>query len=292
MSAAQPPTPPLRALVGAVAPRTLVVAGIRLAYDDDPRDGDDPRPVMVCLHAIGHGARDYAGLRDRLRDRFRVVAFDWPGHGASDDDVAPASAERYAEILTGFLAGLGVERVLLVGNSVGGAAAIRYAAAHPDRVRGLVVANPGGLFRRGLATRLITRALARGFRAGARGARWFPRVFAAYYRRVLREPDAAAQRARIVASAREIAPVLAEAWTSFASPASDLRDVAATLRMPVLVAWATRDPVNPLWANRAGIARIPDATCETFAAGHSPFLETPAAFDAALHRFTARLPCP
>jgi hypothetical protein len=61
------------------------------------------------------------------------------------------------------------------------------------------------------------------FCAGVRGARWFPAAFAAYYHLVLPEKPAAEQRARIVASAHEIAPILVQAWRSFGEPEADIR---------------------------------------------------------------------
>src|SRR5205823_1809781 len=55
--------PMLRGEVGAAAPfNEIEVGGVRLAYNDEGYG-----PAVVCLHAIGHGARDYAGLRLRLR---------------------------------------------------------------------------------------------------------------------------------------------------------------------------------------------------------------------------------
>jgi len=136
---------PRRRAVGASEPcHDVVVDGVRLAYDDEGEG-----PPLVCLHAIGHGASDFAGLRRRLAGRHRVIALDWPGHGSSDDDRVPASAGRYTVLLAGVLDALGIERAIILGNSIGGAVAIRFAAAHPDRVRALVLANPGGLDRGG-----------------------------------------------------------------------------------------------------------------------------------------------
>src|SRR5262249_55054734 len=152
-----------------------------------------------------------------------------------------ASAGRYTALLAGFLDAIDAGPIVLVGNSIGGACAIRYAAAHPERVRGLVLENAGGLAPIDRAARAAIGGVGRFFAAGARGARWFPAAFAAYYRLVLQRPAAATQRARIVAAGREIAPVLHEAWQSFAAPDSDLRDQAGRVACPVLCAWAMRD---------------------------------------------------
>lgn len=277
----------LREALGAdaVAGRTIEVDGVRLAYDDEGQG-----TTVLCLHSIAHGASDYAPLRERLRDRCRVLALDWPGHGRSGDDPWPASATRYADVAERFADALGLRDVVLVGNSIGGAVAIRLAAQRPDVVRALVLADAGGLDRVDLTTRIVTRAMACFFAAGARGARWFPRAFARYYGVVLSAPAADAQRARIIAASREMAPRLEEAWRSFGHPDADLRAVAASLACPVLVAWAKRDRVLQLRRSRPAIRRIPGARLELFPGGHAPFLECPDAFASTLAAFLEGLP--
>jgi pimeloyl-ACP methyl ester carboxylesterase len=279
-------TEPLRFRVGATAPRDVVVGGVRLAVDDT---GDGP--ALVCLHAIGHGAGDFARLRRRLAPGWRVLAPDWPGQGRSGPDREPPRAARYAALLDGLLDACGVERAVLLGNSIGGAAAIRYAAARPERVAALVLENPGGLDRTDdPLARTVLRAMAAFFDAGARGASWFPAAFAAYYRLVLQRAPSAAHRRAIVASAREIAPLLRDAWIGFGEPDSDLRHLAPAIRCPVLVGWAARDQLIQLRRCRPAVRSFPAAQLETFPAGHAPHLETPERFEATLERFLESLP--
>ncbi|HLY36607.1 MAG TPA: alpha/beta hydrolase [Candidatus Binatia bacterium] len=271
-----------RSAVGATHPwRDVTVDGVRLAADDEGAG----TPALVCLHAIGHGARDFAALRRAFAPAHRVVALDWPGQGNSADDSRPPSAARYAALLAGVLDALGIERVVLVGNSIGGAAALRYAATHPERVAGLVLENPGGLDRPDRLSRRVIDLMVRFFAAGSRRAAWFPPAFAAYYRTVLQRSAAAAQRARIVASAYEIAPVLHDAWVSFGAPDADLRNLVPTIRCPTLFAWGVRDVAVQLRRSLPTIARFPNARLERFAAGHAAHLETPEELVAAVRRF-------
>jgi 4,5:9,10-diseco-3-hydroxy-5,9,17-trioxoandrosta-1(10),2-diene-4-oate hydrolase len=272
----------LRSATGASpAARRVTVDGVGLAVDDQGRG-----PAIVCLHAIGHGAGDFAALRARLAPRWRVIAPDWPGQGRSDPDRVPPSAARYADLLGGLLDACAVDRAVLLGNSIGGAAAIRYVAAHPERVSALVLENPGGL---DPATDALGRtalaAMVAFFAAGARGASWFPAAFAAYYRLVLQRAPAAAQRRRIVAAGREIAPLLRDAWISFGTPEANLTALLPAIRCPVLVAWAARDQLVQLRRCRPALARFPDVRLETFPAGHAAHHETPDAFEAVLERF-------
>jgi len=277
-----------RSAVGATEPwREIIVDGVRLAYDDEGEG-----PPIVCLHAIGHGAGDFATLRRRLRDRHRVIALDWPGHGNSTEDREPASQRRYGDLLRGFVEALALEPALFIGNSIGGAAAMRLATEAPARVRALVLANPGGLDRGGGSrlNRVVTGAMAAFFAAGARGAKWYPRAFAAYYRQlVLPETAAADQRERIIAQGGEVAALLADAWRSFGRPDADLRPLAPRIACPVLFAWAERDRINQLSRCRAAIAQFPNARLETFRAGHAAFLEAPEEFARALQRFLGDL---
>ncbi len=120
------PTPPRRLALAVPEPRRLVVVGgVSLAVHDS--DVTSSKPVIVCLHAIGHGGGDFAAFEAAFQDRFRIITVDWPGHGASGQDAQPASARRYASLLPGLLDKLGLERPILSGNSIGGAAALALA---------------------------------------------------------------------------------------------------------------------------------------------------------------------
>src|SRR5689334_7979199 len=111
----------LRAAVGVDEPRReATIDGVRIAYSDE---GGGPALPLVCLHAIGHGGSDFARLRARFAGRRRVITVDFPGQGHSGADTVPASALRYEHLLGGLLDAIGVERCVILGNSIGGATA-------------------------------------------------------------------------------------------------------------------------------------------------------------------------
>ncbi|OJF11016.1 alpha/beta fold hydrolase [Couchioplanes caeruleus] len=262
--------------------REAQVHGVTMACDDSA-PGRDELPVLLCLHAIGHGAQDFASLRAALAGQWRVVAPDWPGQGNSGPDREPPTATRYAELALGLLDALGIARATVLGNSIGGAAALRLAALHPERVTGLVLIDGAGLAPIGRRERLAIRAFVALFRAGRRRRWWYRWAFAAYYRQMLRTPAAATHRAAIVAAGYDSAPILAAAWRGFAD--LDVRDLAGRVRCPVLAAWARHDRIVPLAASRPALECVPDLTLSTFDAGHSPHVETPAEFEAVLRSF-------
>lgn len=277
--------PMLRHALGADCENEFVrVDGTRLAFT---RRGKGL--PLLCLHATGHGGGDFSALAKRLHEMpVEIMTLDWPGQGRSDDDGPdrPASASRYAQLLDEVIPRVaGDRKVVLLGNSIGGAAAIRYAARQPDRIAALIICDAGGLAPLDpFASRFIG-LMVRFFGAGARGARWFPQAFALYYQTILPAKPALQQRRRIVAAIRETAPVVQQAWQSFADPAEDLTGITRHLAMPVLYAWSRGDRVVSYSRSQAAIASTPHGIVRMFDGGHSAFLEDPDAFAAALIAF-------
>ena len=245
---------------------------------------------IVCLHAIGHGAGDFARLPVQLGGQYQVIAIDWPGHGASLPDAMPPTAGRYAELLDGVMdaleASLGISSAYLLGNSIGGTAAIRFAAERPDRVRGLVLCNPGGLQPVKFLARFVCRWMAAFFARGIRGDARFASQFRRYYERdVLSAPEAAWRREEIIATAEQIAPLLTLAWEGFARKDSDLRHLGPKITCPVLFAWAKGDRYIAWSRSKRAARAFPNHQVRLFDGGHAAFLEDPAAFAATLKEF-------
>lgn len=262
-----------RAEIGVAAGSPKIeVHGVKLAY---AREGGGA-PV-VCLHAIGHGGGDFDAFADAIRGNFEIIRVDWPGQGRSDPDTEPASAARYAELLTGFLDKLGIADPIIVGCSIGGAAAIIHASREP--VRALVLCDPGGLVKVGFMVRRICGVFVRFFAAGTRKAWWYRPAFYLYYRfMVLPSAAAAKQRKRITKASSELAPVWRDAWESFRAKDADLRTLAQGLTVPVWFAWAKGDRVIPISLCKPCIAKMRNATTTMFDGGHAAFLEQPTRF--------------
>lgn len=273
----------LRFEIGVPADSQVIVAGgVRLAV---ARQGEG-FPV-VCLHAIGHGGRDFEAFTRTMKDRFEIIRIDWPGQGRSGLDAQAPTAHRYAALLADVLAQLKISDPIIIGNSIGGAAAIIYASKNP--VRALVLCDPGGIFEVTPALERLCRLFARFFNAGTRRAWWYRFAFAAYYRVVLPSPAAAPQRKRIVGAAFEIAAVLRDAWQGFAAPEADIRDIAVSLDIPVWFAWSKSDRIIPLRHAIPTIARIKHARLTRFRGGHAAFLERPKQFSREFAKFARSL---
>jgi 2-hydroxy-6-oxo-octa-2,4-dienoate hydrolase len=104
---------------------------------------------VVLVHGSGPGVSAYANWRltmPELGAHFRVLAPDMLGFGFTErPDPVTYDMDAWTAQLLGFLDALGLERVHLVGNSFGGAVALRLAARHPDRVDRLVLMGSVGV---------------------------------------------------------------------------------------------------------------------------------------------------
>jgi len=248
---------------------------------------------VLCLHATAHGGRDFESLVDALVPLgFEMVCVDWPGHGASPPDASgqPASAKRYAAVLNDLIPVLfGDAKPIVIGNSIGGAAALIAALEKPEAIRALVLCNPGGLAPLDPLATAVIKLLVSFFETGARGARWFPWAFGLYYRLVLSGKPAQEQRARIVAAGSVMAPILVQAWRSFGEADTDLRTRAQALKLPVLFAWAKSDQIVAWSRSKRAVETIQQAKVEFFKGSHAAFLEDPVVFQASFLAFVRRL---
>lgn len=107
-----------------------------------------PLGTVVLLHGIASSASSFGKVLGRLRGRVRrIIALDAPGHGFSDEPRSHLSPELFFEAVVEALDALDGpdgEPALVVGNSLGGAMALRYASDRPEKVRGVFVCSPGG----------------------------------------------------------------------------------------------------------------------------------------------------
>jgi len=96
---------------------------------------------LLLLHGFTGSVETWSPLRPELETEYRVVAIDLPGHGRSSSPPDPGrySLRRFASDLVRVLDEIGVGRATVIGYSMGGRAALHLAAAHPDRVAGLIL---------------------------------------------------------------------------------------------------------------------------------------------------------
>ncbi|MCG2621427.1 alpha/beta fold hydrolase [Arthrobacter sp. I2-34] len=105
--------------------------------------GEGEDTVVLMAGTSGHIEAFTQNIR-ALAQTHRVVAYDYPGHGFSTLAEADLEISDYEEHLVGLLDALGLDRVHLCGESLGGWIALKFAQSHAERVKTLILSAPGG----------------------------------------------------------------------------------------------------------------------------------------------------
>jgi pimeloyl-ACP methyl ester carboxylesterase len=232
-------------------------------------------PPIVFVHGYLVDSRLWDGVLEELGERFRCIAPDWPlaAHRVAMRPDADLTPPGIAAVVSGFLEGLGLEDVTLVGNDSGGAMSQVTVTRHPERIARLVLTNcdthenfPPGIFKALPPLAAIpgaVTALVQPFRLGALGRRGF--------RPFTRDP----LPADLVASWLEpsiVDPAVRRDMKKVTVGMNSRHTIEAASRLretglPLLLAWAPGDAYFPIsYAERlftdsgnAQIVEIPDS---------------------------------
>lgn len=230
--------------------------------------------TVVLAHNLMAHAGTFAAVAGRLAPRFRVLAVDLRGHGASGGAPRPFTTRDLADDLAAVLDASGVESAYVAGTSLGAAAAVELALMRPQRVRGLALMAATPFAARPL-DRLKFAALAavlRGLGPGPVTPAILQQLLGASYR--ANEPAGVTElAARIRASGGRDLAYAVRAWTRRPRLAGRL----AAIRAPTLVVVGSEDTSCPRRCSEAIAAEVPGATFrEVTGAGHTVQLERPA----------------
>ncbi len=106
-------------------------------------------PPVLAIHGLGGTKGSFLPSLAALSDRYRVVAVDLPGFGDSDKPIGASYDPRFfADAMVSLLDALGLDRVDLIGNSLGGRVALEVALRAPHRVGRLALLAPSLAWRR------------------------------------------------------------------------------------------------------------------------------------------------
>ncbi|MBW9215906.1 alpha/beta fold hydrolase [Mumia sp. zg.B53] len=102
-------------------------------------------PALLLLHGLSCDSTTWLPVAERLAERFTVVIPDLLGHGESDKPRADYSLGGYANGMRDLLTYLEIDRVTVVGHSLGGGVAMQFAYQYPDRTERICLVATGGL---------------------------------------------------------------------------------------------------------------------------------------------------
>ncbi|MGN0064693.1 MAG: 4,5:9,10-diseco-3-hydroxy-5,9,17-trioxoandrosta-1(10),2-diene-4-oate hydrolase [Nocardioides sp.] len=253
--------------------RSAQVRGVTLNYYEagQPTEVGGGLP-LVMLHGGGPGASAWSNFGAALPGfaaDFRTLLVDQPGFGGSDKPDVVGNYYRHAsDHVVSLLDELGIERIHLLGNSLGGGTAMRLALDHPDRVGRLILMGPGGLSLN-LFHADPTEGVKRLMEFGANPSREALRAFISTM--VVNQDlvtDELVEERFADATAPGARKAMAQMGMSFWNPetAEDgmLWREAHRLRKHTLLTWGREDRVNPLDGAMVALKQIPKASLHVF----------------------------
>jgi len=119
----------------------LTVNGLKLHYLDF---GSEQKPALVCIHGLSGNSHSFDELATHLADWYHVISLDVRGRGDSAwGPPGDYNASVYVSDLAAMLDRLTIDRVTLIGTSMGGVISMMYAGGYPERVERLVLNDIG-----------------------------------------------------------------------------------------------------------------------------------------------------
>ncbi len=266
--------------------------GVRLHMrDEGPRDA----PVIILAHGSNASLHAWEPWVAALQGKWRVVSFDFPAHGLTGPSASGIyNGAAYVRVVDELAANLKIDRFVLVGNSMGGAVAWRYALAHPNKVAGLVLVDAAGYPREGGGKPPLVFRLARAPVIGEAFSRLTNKsilksqltdvivddslvtdaMVQRYYDLLMRKGNRDATLARLRAG-----PDDPDAFKSI-----------PTITAPTLVLWGEQDPWIPLADAARFTSEIKGATKITYLnTGHLPQEERPTETAVAVDAFLTQV---
>lgn len=255
-------------------------------------------PAILLIHGVGDNSTTWETVQTRLAQRFTVIAPDLLGHGESDKPRADYSVAAFANGMRDLLAVLDIDRVTVVGHSLGGGVAMQLAYQYPQLVERIVLVAAGGVTTDvSFALRLAALPMASEALAMLRvpgvlpalhlfgraaetvlGSTKFGRDLPGFVRVVSRLQNPAS----LSAFSRTLRAVV----DGHGQLVTGLDRSYLMQSMPMQLIWGEDDSVIPVSHARTAHAALPDSHLDIFEnSGHTPFHDHPDRFIEIVERF-------
>lgn len=231
-------------------------------------------PVLL-LHGWGSSFDVYQGIINTLKNRYKVVALNFPGCGNSDTMENPWNLDDYCNLVLKFINEIGIENPIMFGHSHGGRVTLKMAADKMVNPPKIVLLDSAGLIPK------------KSFRQ-----KWRAKSFK-IIKTVLTLPIIKSFSAPLLEKARKhygsadynAAPlVLRQTLVSLVN--TDLRDILHNIACPTLLIWGENDTATPLADAKIIESKIPDCgLCIIKGTGHYSFCERPFEAHAIINSF-------
>lgn len=276
-----------------MTPQSVTVSGLTLRYVDT----GGPGVPIILSHGITGSLEYWTAQIEGLGQSHRIIAWDAPNHGLSDLTGKIEDWDSYARWLLAFADAIGVDGFVAAGNSMGGALSLRAAGLAPDRVKGLVLLNAASIgkeitpiFKLFLVP-FLGEAMNKPSEAGV------SRQIGA----LVKDPSCVPPDLRAVLLRNALRPGAIAAFLATLRATMGFRGqnrgplqqsdaIMDAVRCPTLIIHGKQDVVIPFKHSEAAAKRIAHARLMIIDnCGHTPQIEQPEAFNAALAGFVSGL---
>ncbi len=276
-----------------MTPHKVVLHGHELSYLDTGAG-----PAVLFIHGILGSQRQWNKLVDKMDDDNRVLVPDLFGHGESAKPLGDYSLSSHAATLRDLLDHVGVDRVTLVGHSLGGGIAMQFYYLFPERVDRIVLVASGGLGREVspilrsatlpgaeqvlsviASAPVLSRVAAVGRGASKLGWRAGSDITAVWHGfTALKDRES---RRAFLATTRAVIDLGGQSISAH-------DHLEGGVPIPVMVVWGSKDRMIPAFHALNALRSLPDCRVELFqGSGHFPHLDDPDRFAALLRDFIA-----
>jgi pimeloyl-ACP methyl ester carboxylesterase len=255
-------------------------------------------PALLMIHGIGDNSTTWNTVQAKLAQRFTVIAPDLLGHGQSDKPRADYSVAAYANGMRDLLSVLDIERVTIVGHSLGGGVAMQFAYQFPHLVDRLVLVGAGGVTK---DVNVVFRLASLPIGSEALAVLRLPLVLPAVQLAgrlaglAIGSTDLGRDLPNVLRILDDLPePTASAAFSRTLRAVVDWRGQIVTMldrcylteAIPVQIIWGSRDVVVPVRHAHMAHAAMPGSRLEIFQrSGHFPFHDDPARFIDVVQRF-------
>jgi pimeloyl-ACP methyl ester carboxylesterase len=254
---------------------TMEIGGLPLYYED----AGEGKPLLL-LHGWGGKCDSFLPLARDFRTLRRVIALDFPGHGATPEPPEPWSVTEYMEMTRAFMDKLGLNGCDIVAHSFGGRVALLLAATYPEKVGRMLLTGCAGLLPQKTAKRRMRSCLYRAARTLADNG---------ITRLLMGEKKVGEMRERLIAKFgsedyKALSPSMRRTFNRIV--AQDLAPCLPGIKAETLLIWGENDGATPLWMGRKMEKDIPGAALIVMKdAGHFAYLERYSEFRAIAYKY-------